>query len=92
MLKDHRYVTGGNEAIAIDDGVVKEIKQKDGKYTLTIQQDNGVMVKYGDLQHVAVKAKERIMKNMTIASFETSLTLHFFQNDKEIAYDEALKQ
>lgn len=91
LLGDDQYANGGNTAYTIHDGVVLHVQQKEnGKGSVTIKHDNGVIATYGSLITISVKQDDRVLKGNTIGTFENSLSIIFMKDEKKIDLATAL--
>ena len=91
LLEGDRYANGGNIAYSIHDGVVLHVQQKEnGKGSVTIKHDNGVIATYGSLITISVKQDDRILKGNNIGTFEGSVSIIFMKNEKKIDLATAL--
>lgn len=90
-IKDDLYANGSNTAYTIADGVVLHVQQKDdGKGSITIQQDNGVVVTYGSLTSIATKQEERILKGSVIGTYEETLSVVCVKDNAKVELEAAL--
>lgn len=92
-IKEDEYVNGSNMAYNIMDGVVLHVQQKEnGKGSITIRQDNGILVTYGALTTIDVKQDERILKGSILGSFESSLTINCMKDEQKVDFQTALQE
>lgn len=91
LLKQNQYANGTNQANMILDGVVLHIEAKDqAKNSVTVRHDNGVIVTYGHLNHVAIQADERLKKGTVIGTFDEYVTLDIVKDNQRIDLQSAL--
>ena len=92
-LEENQYTNGTNIAYNVYHGVVLHVQtNKDNKQSVSIKQDNGVVATYGNLDEVKVKKGERILKEKILGTYTSYVTIDFLKDQKQIAYDEALKE
>ncbi len=90
LIQDNQYTNGTNQARNGFDGIVLHVQQETDKtYSMHIKQDNGVVVSYGHLQEVAVKEKERVIKDAVFGSYEGYVTISALKDSKVVSIDNA---
>ncbi len=91
LLKQNQYANGTNQANLILDGVVLHVEEKDpAKNSITVRHDNGVVVTYGHLNQISVKANERLKKGTVIGTFDEYVTLDMVKDNQRIDLQSAL--
>lgn len=91
LLKENQYANGTNQANLILDGVVLHIEAKDpAKNSVTVRHDNGVVVTYGHLNQVSVKANERLKKGAAVGTFDEYVTMDLVKDNQRIDLQSAL--
>lgn len=91
LLKENQYSNGSNQANLILDGVVLHVEAKDeAKSSVTVRHDNGVVVTYGHLNHIAVQADERLKKGAAVGTFDEYVTLDMVKDNQRIDLSSAL--
>lgn len=90
-IKEDLYANGSNTVYTIADGVVLHVQQKDdGKGSVTIQQDNGIIVTYGALTSISTKQDERILKGSVLGTYEETLSIVCVKDNVKVELDQAL--
>lgn len=85
LSKDDQYTNGTNSAYAMYDSVILYIQvNKEGKSSLTLRQDNGVIVTFANLSEVHVKQDERILKGKAMGSFNEYVTINCLKDNQKI--------
>lgn len=84
------YVSEGNVAISLDDGVVTYVNGKDENYTIIVEYDSGVRATYNNLNEVNVYVNDRVYKDDIIGSYDDKLEMIFIRNSKKISYEEVI--
>lgn len=93
LLKDDHYTNGTNTANAASDGVILHIqKNKDGKSSISMKQDNGIVATYANLDEVTMKQDERVLKGTAMGTYTSYVTLTFLKDNQKISLDDALSQ
>lgn len=88
LLEGNKYANGTNQAKLLMNGVVLHVEQKDAqKSSVTIRQDNGVIVTYGHLDQIQVKQDERLKQGDSIGSFEKYIQLTMVKNNQSVDYN-----
>lgn len=91
LLKDNQFTNGSNQARSIYDGVIAHIATNDdGLYTISMKQDNNIIVEYGNLKEVSIKENERILKDSTIGTYDGYITMNFVKDNQNVTYDTAV--
>ncbi len=91
LLKDNQYANGTNQANLILDGVVLHVEEKDpAKNSVTVRHDNGVIITYGHLNQISIKANERLKKGAVIGTFNEYVTLDIIKDNQRIDLTSAL--
>lgn len=89
-IKDDLYANGSNTVYTLGDGVVLHVQQKEnGKGSVTIQQDNGVVVTYGSLTSISSKQDERILKGSVIGTYEETVSIVCVKENAKVELDQA---
>lgn len=92
LLKGNQYANGSNEAYNAYDAIILHVQsQPNGKTSVSVKQDNGVIATYGNLQDVSVKQDERIVKGKPLGMYESYVTIDFLKNNKAIDLNAALQ-
>lgn len=92
LLKDNHYANGSNVAYNAYDGVILHVQtSSEGKTTITVKQDNGVVATYGSLSEVSLKQDERILKGRPLGTYTSYVTIDFLKDNISVAYDKALQ-
>lgn len=89
-LGDDYYMSDGNLAISLDDGVVSYVNGKDNNYMVIIEYDNGVMATYYDLVEVNVFSNDRVYSSDIIGSYNEKVRVIFIKDDVKISYEDAI--
>ena len=89
-LGNDYYMSDGNLAISLDDGVVSYVNGKDDSYMVIIEYDNGVMATYYDLVEVNVFSNDRVYSNDIIGSYNEKVRIIFIKNDMKVSYEDAI--
>lgn len=90
-IKDDLYANGSNTAYTIADGVVLHVQQKeDGKGSVTIQQDNGIIVTYGSLTSISTKQDERILKGSVLGTYEETVSVVCVKDNAKVELEAAV--
>ena len=72
-------------------GVVLHVEAKDAeKSSVTVRQDNGVIVTYGHLNQVQVKQDERLKAGDVIADYNEYIQLTMLKNKQSVDYNTAI--
>lgn len=92
LLKDDHYTNGTNTANSVFDGVVLHVqKNADGKHSVSIRQDNGVVATYSNLNDVSIKQDERLLKDKAMGTYTTYVTITFLKDNKKIDLSAAMQ-
>lgn len=92
LLKDNQYSNGSNIAYNAYDAIILHVQQnKNGKTTMSVKQDNGVVATYGNLSDVSLKQDERILKGRPLGTYTSYVTIDFLKNNKKIDINAALQ-
>ena len=89
-LGNDYYMSDGNLAISLDDGVVSYVNGKDDSYMVIIEYDNGVIDTYYDLVEVNVFSNDRVYSNDIIGSYNEKVRIIFIKNDMKVSYEDAI--
>ena len=90
LLKDDHYSNGTNQARNGYAGIVLHVqKQADKKSSVTIKQDNGVVVTYGNLNEVKVKQDDRILKEAVLGTADSYVTINALKDNEKIKVSDA---
>lgn len=93
LLKEHQYANGTNQATMLLDGVVLHVEARsEGKGSVTIRHDNGVIATYGHLDTTQVKQDERLKQGDVLGTFDGYVNLELIKNQKSIDLDQAMAQ
>ena len=90
QLEDDYYVYEDNRVVALKDGIVSYVEQKDGSYFVVVSYPNNVMSSYFDIINPIVNVNDHILKNSTIGEYENSFKVVFIKDNKKISYEEAI--
>ena len=87
LLEGNKYANGTNQARLMMDGVVLHVEAKDEqKSSVTIRQDNGVIVTFGHLNQVQVKQDERLKMGDVLGDFHDYVQLTMIKNKQSVDY------
>lgn len=90
-IKDDLYANGSNTVYTMADGVILHTQIKeDGKGSITVQQDNGVIVTYASLTSVNSKQDERILKGSVLGTYEETLAIICVKDNVKVDLQQAL--
>ena len=90
LLKENQYSNGTNQATSGFAGVVLHVqKQADETYTVSVKQDNGVVVNYGHINEVKVKQDDRVVKEALIGTVDSYVTITALKNNESIKVSDA---
>ena len=90
LLKDDHYSNGTNQARSGYAGVVLHVqKQADKKSSVTVKQDNGAVVTYGNLNEVKVKQDDRILKEAVLGTADSYVTINALKDNEKIKVSDA---
>lgn len=91
LLDGNKYSNGTNQAKLMMNGVVLHVEAKDAqKSSVTVRQDNGVIVTYGHLDQIQVKQDERLKSGDIIGSFREYVQLNMIKNNQNVDYQTAI--
>lgn len=91
LLEGNKYANGSNQASLLMNGVVLHVEDKDAqKSSVTVRQDNGVIVTYGHLNQVQVKQDERLQAGKVIGTFDEYVALDMVKNKQSVDLNTAL--
>ncbi len=91
LLEGNKYANGTNQARLMMDGVVLHVEAKDEqKSSVTIRQDNGVIVTFGHLNQVQVKQDERLKTGDVLGDFHDYVQLIMIKNKQSVDYQTAM--
>lgn len=91
LLEGNKYANGTNQARLMMNGVVLHVEAKDAeKSSVTVRQDNGVIVTYGHLNQVQVKQDERLKAGDVIADYNEYIQLTMLKNKQSVDYNTAI--
>ena len=90
QLEDDYYVYEDNRVVALKDGIVSYVEQKDGLYFVVVSYPNNVMASYFDIINPIVNVNDHILKKSTIGEYENSFKVVFIKDNKKISYEEAI--
>lgn len=92
LLEGNKYANGGNQARLLMNGVVLHVEAKDAQQSsVTVRQDNGVIVTYGHLDQVQVKQDERVQTGDVLGSFQEYIQLTMIKNQQSVDYNTAIQ-
>lgn len=91
LLKDNQYSNGSNMVYNLQHGVVLHVEKSKAKSSITIRQDNGVVVTYGNMVEVHLKKDERVLKDKVLGTYEGYLTIQSVKDHKNVSLHEALE-
>lgn len=91
LLKDNQYSNGSNMVYNLQHGVVLHVEKSKAKSSITIRQDNGVVVTYGNMVEVHLKKDERVLKDKVLGTYEGYLTIQPVKDHKNVSLHEALE-
>lgn len=90
-IKDDLYANGSNTVYTMADGVVLHVQIKeDGKGSITIQQDNGVVVTYGSLTSINSKQDERVLKGSVLGTYEETVAIVCVKDNAKVDLQQAI--
>ena len=90
-LEDDYYVSEGNVAISLDDGVVTYVNGKDENYTVIVEFDSGIRATYSNLNEVNVFINDRVYKGDIMGMYEEKVEIIFIRNSEKLTYEEVIK-
>lgn len=87
---DDYYVSDGNLAISLDDGVVTYVNGKDENYTIIVEYDSGIRATYNEVNEVNVFVNDRVYKDDIIGSYDDKIEIIFIKDSEKITYEEVV--
>lgn len=92
LLKDNQYTNGTNTVNSVFDGVVVHVqKNADGKSSVSVKQDNGVIATYANVSDVQIKQDERVLKDNAMGTYTTYVSITFLKDNKQVDLSTALQ-
>lgn len=89
---DGQYKNDSNSVYNLSDGTVLHIQMLDnGKNSIVMKQDNGVIATYDGVMDVAVKEEERILKDKILGTYDAQVGISFLKDQKKLDMNEALQ-
>jgi Peptidase family M23. len=88
QVGDKLYQGNDTKLNAVNSGIVTNV-QKD---SITVNQDNGIQVIYGNLSDIQVGLYDHIQKGEMLAMYEASFSMQFFKGEEIISYEQALQE
>ena len=64
-------------------------EQADKKSSVTVKQDNGAVVTYGNLNEVKVKQDDRILKEAVLGTADSYVTINALKDNEKIKVSDA---
>lgn len=91
-IGDDQYRNDSNSVYNLYDGIILHIQPMDnGKSSITIKQDNGVVTTYDGVGDVSVKEEERMLKDKILGTYEDHVQISFMKDQKKLEMNEALQ-
>lgn len=91
LLEGNKYANGSNSARLMMNGVVLHVEAKDAqKSSVTVRQDNGVIVTFGHLNQIQVKQDERLQAGDAVGTFDEYVQLTMIKNKQSVDYNTAI--
>lgn len=92
QVKEGVYRNDSNTVYNVYDGVVLHIQMlENGKSSITLKQDNGVVTTYGGVNDVSVKEEERILKHTILGTYEDTIAISFMKDHQKLTMEKALE-
>lgn len=89
-IEDDYYVSEGNVAVALDDGVVTYVNGKDENYTIIVEFDSGIRATYSNLSEVNVFVNDRVYKEDIMGLYLEKVEIIFIRNSEKLTYEEVI--
>ena len=89
LLKDDHYSNGTNQSRSGYAGVVLHVQKQADKSSVTVKQDNGAVVTYGNLNEVSVAVDDRILKEAVLGTADSYVTINALKNNEKIKVSDA---
>ncbi|MDD6468111.1 MAG: M23 family metallopeptidase [Erysipelotrichaceae bacterium] len=91
QLEGNYFSNGTNIVSSISNGIVVYINQDASYgYQIIIQNDNGILVTYSNLNQIQVNLEDRVLKNYMLGSYQDKFYMDFLEGETYISYEEAM--
>lgn len=84
------YVSEGNIAISLDDGLVTYVNGKDDNYTVIVEYNKGIRATYNYISEVNVFVNDRLYKDDIIGVYNEKVEIIFIKDSEKITYEEVI--
>lgn len=91
-VSDDQYKNDTNSVYNLYDGTVLHIQMlENGKNSIVMKQDNGVITTYSGVMDVTIHEEERILKSNVLGTYDTQIGITFLKDQKKLEMNEALQ-